>query len=143
MIQPTRYLMFSLWREWRLTVWWTYDRWVDGQHVEHREGGWTESWREERDGLLALYGGEEGVKNSIWNSLGFGTPVRGVQHLGAVFPVTASDLSGPCPLRLVTHVALPEEDPVITQPLVSEITGVASDGGSKVSAVNVRPMSDF
>jgi hypothetical protein len=143
-VLPNRYLMFSMYREWRLTVWWTYDRWVDGEHVEHREGGWSESWREERDGLLALYGGEEGVENAIWNRLGFDRPVRGVQHLGALFPVTAADLTGPCPLRLVTHVSLPETDPVRTQPLVSDLSGVAAnDNTETVAAVNVRQMSDF
>ena len=121
-IRPTRYLLFSMYREWWLHVWWTYDRWVDGQHVEHKEGGWRESGREERDGMLAFYGGEQGMQNAIWHQEGFDTAVNGIRAMGAVFPVTAADLEGPCPLRLVTHVTLPEEDPVKTQPLVSDLS---------------------
>ncbi len=145
-IRPTRYLPFSMYRDWQLKVWWTYDRWVDGQHVEHREGGWTETWREERDGLLALYGGEEGVKSSIWHSQGFDTPVRGLQHIGAFFPVTVADLSGPCPLRLVTHVALPEEDPVVTQPFVNDLSLAADTASSSPDndiLVNIRQTVTF
>ena len=46
--------------------------------------------------------------------------VKGAKHIGAVFP--ASAVSGPCsPLKLVTHISLPKEDPVTTQVVTTDI----------------------
>ncbi|WP_193369135.1 hypothetical protein [Pelagibius marinus] len=115
---PDRYEIYDLWREWTLTVWWTYDRWVDGQHVEHKEGGWSESGRETAQ-IAALQPGsaqEEGV----WNRLGFSSAAKGVQGLGAHFALKPEDLSEP--VDLVIHTTLPEEDPVTTQPIVYRLS---------------------
>ncbi len=122
---PDRYEIYDLWREWTLTVWWTYDRWVDGQHVEHKEGGWSESGRETAQ-IAALQPGsaqEEGV----WNRLGFSSAAKGVQTLGAHFALKPEDLSEP--VDLVIHTTLPEEDPVTTQPMVYR---VSLENGSEV-----------
>ncbi len=122
---PDRYEIYDLWREWTLNVWWTYDRWVDGQHVEHREGGWTESGRETMQ-IAALQPGSAG-EEGIWNRLGFSSAAKGVQTLGAHFALKPEDLAEP--VDLVIHTTLPEEDPVTTQPVVYRLS---MENGSKV-----------
>ncbi len=115
---PREYMIFSLYQDWKMTVWWTYDRYVDGQLVEHDEGEEVSFGRNDL-GKFALW--YEGAKNAIWSKLGFGTAVKGVKHIGAVFPVSKEMLSKPCPQRLVTHVSLPKKDPVVTQALIVSV----------------------
>jgi hypothetical protein len=118
---PKEYLIYSLYREWTLSVWWTYDRWEDGKHVEHREGDWATAGRDNMGDFKVLYEGKKGSQNAIWNRLGFGTAVKGVNHLGTVYQLPPKVLESDCPVRLVTHVSLPGVDPVVTQPLLSDI----------------------
>ncbi len=120
-ILPKKYWIFSLYRDWKLTVWWDYKRWQDGELVEHDHGEEVSFGREEI-GRFAVW--LEGAKNAIWSQLGFGTAVKGVNHIGAVFP--ASVASNPCPLKLVTHISLPKEDPVSTQGLSMTIDVTAN-----------------
>jgi len=115
---PNRYDIYDLWREWTLTVWWTYDRWVDGQHVEHKEGGWSESERETMQ-LAALRPGEA-AENGIWSRLGFSAATKGVRSLGTHFALTPEDLAEP--VDLVIHTTLPEQDPVTTQPVIYRLS---------------------
>ena len=117
---PVRYLLIDIYRDWKLSVWWTYDRWVNGEHVEHDEGD-SMTVGTDYIGSLRIYEGAKGIANSIWHSMGFGTAVKGVKHLGAVFDVPPAALSGPCPLQLVTHISLPKQDPVSTMPVVGEL----------------------
>ena len=131
---PVRYLILELYRNWKLSVWWTHDRWVNGDHVYHDEGDSVTVGRDTL-GTWKVYEGEEGMKNSIWKSLGFETAKKGVEHLGAVFDVPPEALSGPCPLQLVTHISLPKDDPVTTVPVVASLTaqgGSSADGTVKV-----------
>lgn len=133
-IQPGQYLIFSLYRDWKLTVWWTHDRWVDGEHVLHEEGKDVTVGRDELGDFAVRYQGPEGMSNSIWSQAGFNNASRGIQAIGAVFPITAQDLaSSPCPHYLQTHVTLPKEDPVRTVPFLHEIPapGGFMDGEKK------------
>ena len=136
---PTRYLIYDLYRDWKLTVWWTEDHYVNGQHVSHDEGKEVTVGRDEAT-FMKRFEGQEGAGNSIWSQLGFNNASKGVQSLGAVFDVPPAVLNSGCPLRLVTHVSLPKQDPVVTQPVVVYLkidstknqvvvsSGVATDG---------------
>ncbi|MCB1682161.1 MAG: hypothetical protein H6858_05070 [Rhodospirillales bacterium] len=121
-ILPTEYLIFSLYRDWKLTVWWTEDHYVNGQHVSHDEGKEVTVGRDHYGDFALRYQGPEGMQNSIWNQLGFNNASKGVQSLGVVFPVTVDDLaSNPCPYYLQTQITLPKLDPVRTVPFLHEI----------------------
>lgn len=115
---PYRLDIYELWREWSLTVSWTYDRWVDGKHVEHKEGGWTERGRESKYFSVLTRG--EAREASIWHRLGFENASHGVRSLGATFKIAKKDLAGG-PINIVVHTTLPEKDPVMTVPMVFEI----------------------
>ncbi len=116
---PVRYLIIRLYLDWELTVSWTEDRYVDGEHVFHDEGS---SVTEGSDllGTWELFKGAEGIGNSIWGMLGFETAVKGVKHLGAVYDVPQSVFDDPCQVQLVTHISQPKTDPVSTIPLVGD-----------------------
>ncbi len=117
---PYRYVIYSLWAEWTLTVSWTYDRYVDGQHVEHKEGGWSESWTEDLGTFAALFP-REGEKAGIWYELGFDNASHGVQNLGSLFKVTKDDFANG-PINAIVHVTKPGQDPVTTIPFVFELS---------------------
>lgn len=134
-ILPSEYMIYTLYRDWKLTVWWTHDRWVDGEHVLHEEGQEVTVGRDTFGDFGVRYQGPEGVGNSVWSQLGFNNASKGVQTLGTVFPVTVTDLANsPCPYYLQTHVTLPKEDPVRTVPFLHEIPVLGDafkDGGGK------------
>ncbi len=119
--RPVRYLIFELYQDWKLTVWWTEDRYVDGEHVYHDEGEEITYGRNELGTFALRFAGEKGIENSIWHMLGFETAVKGVKRLGTVYDIPDEVLGGPCPLRLVTHVTEPKKDPVTTIPLLGDI----------------------
>jgi hypothetical protein len=123
---PTRYVIYSLYQDWELTVWWTYDHWTNGVHDAHEEGQEVSYGRDHLGDFLLRYEGEQGTQNSIWYTHGFDTAVKGINGLGAYYDVPADVLAGPCPLRLVTHVTLPEKDPVSTIPVLAEIPTVGN-----------------
>ncbi len=85
--------------------------------------------------------GLEEKKNAIWNRLGFGTAVKGVDHLGAVFDVEPAALGGPCPLRLVTHVSKPKDRPNVgTIPFMHDLFTERDESADKNNLiVMVRP----
>lgn len=143
-ILPSEYLIFSLYRDWKLTVWWTHDRWVDGEHVLHEEGKEVTVGRDELGAFGVRYQGPEGARNSIWSQQGFNNASKGIQTLGAVFPLTAQQLmSSPCPYYLQTHVTLPKEDPVRTVPFLHEIPvmgGLFSEKDAKQKAKDLQIM---
>lgn len=113
---PTEYLLYELYQDWSLTVSWTYDKWVDGKHVEHREGGWDESGRN----ILGTFAVP--VENDgIWKKLGFNNAVRGIRGLGTQFPITREQLQSQ-PVDIVIHVTRPKEDPVITTPFILRLS---------------------
>lgn len=115
-ILPSRYYIYDIYRDHKLTVWWTYDHWTNGVHDAHDEGQEVTTWREDVGSFKLRFGGDEGIRNSIWYQSGFDTAVKGVRSVGAEFPVSPGDLTG-CGLNLVTHLTLPGKDPVITAPV--------------------------
>lgn len=124
-LAPIAVFMYEIWRDWKLSVSWTRDTYVDNELVKHEEGGWTESWRE----LLAR--GEETIFGAVpepplWEQLGFTTAVSGAKSLGTLFPISPEMLQDQ-PWNLVIHVTDPKKDPVVTVPYVFQLT-VGSKG---------------
>lgn len=105
---PTRYQIYELYRDWQFSVAWTRDRWVDGQHVEHAEGGWTTQGVD----IIGTFKVPDG-KQGIWSRLGFPNAVKGIRTLGTHFPLSAGLLIKR-PMTLVIHVTRPPQDPVTT-----------------------------
>jgi hypothetical protein len=129
---PNGYFIISLYVDHKLTLWWTYDHWTNGVHDAHDEGSETTTWRTSASFRQNLEG-PQGIENSIWYQSGFDTAVKGVKHIGAVFDVGPEELAGDCPLNLVTHVTMPDQEPGIgTTPIVSQLSidAAASDGKS-------------
>jgi len=112
---PTRYDIYELYQDWELTVSWTYDRWVNGEHVEHDEGGWSEEGRD----ILGTFAIPQ-ENDGLWNRLGFSTATKGVRSLGAFFPIS-NELLQSEPMKLVIHVTRPGEEPVTTVPFVISV----------------------
>jgi len=114
---PIRLFMYEIWRDWKLSVSWTRDTYVDGELVKHEEGGWTEGWR-----VLVAKGEEiEYAEVPIWEQLGFNTAVSGARSLGTLFPVNPAMLANE-PLNLVVHITDPKKDPVVTFPYVFQVS---------------------
>jgi hypothetical protein len=59
--------------------------------------------------------------------------------------VCAIGLAGPCPLRLVIHIALSDEDQVITRPLVNDLGFAVDKAGNKREGepLNIRRTFTF
>lgn len=116
-LQPIALYMYEIWGNWKLSVSWTRDTYIDGEHVKHERGGWTESWRE----LIAQ--GEEVIYGEVplWEQLGFTTAVSGAKSMGTLFPVTPQMLVDGS-WNLVIHVSDPKKDPVVTVPYVFELS---------------------
>ncbi|MEM6780815.1 MAG: hypothetical protein AAF569_03020 [Pseudomonadota bacterium] len=119
---PKEYMIFELYQDWKLTVWWDYKRWRDGQLVEHRHGEEVSFGRNTKR-LAAWY---EGPENAAWSILGFGTATGGAKGIGAKFVLPDSVLAADCPVRLVTLISEPKKDPVSTIPLLADIPMLGS-----------------
>ncbi len=119
-ILPTRYLLFTLYRDWKISVWWTYDRYVNGDLVEHREGDSLTVGRDYMGDFAVRFEGADNIENAIWYQIGFNNASKGAQSIGAIFPVDVSILND-CPIYLVTHVSKPKADPVTTIPVLHQI----------------------
>jgi hypothetical protein len=139
-IFPIRYFIISIYAEWTLTVSWTYDHWTNGVHDEHREGGWSESWREHFGDFRLFIQGKQAIKRSAWYLSGFDMAVAGVKHIGAVFPLTPADLSGPHPAHVVIHVSKPATKPTVTTvPFVADLFARKKKDKKDNIIVLVRP----
>lgn len=117
---PIGLYLYEIWKSWKLTVSWTKDTYVDGEHVSHEEGGWSESWKELiAKGEEVIYG--EVYDAPIWQQMGFNTAASGVRGLGTLFPVSPAMLREE-PMNLVIHITDPDEDPVMTYPYVLRLS---------------------
>lgn len=133
-LMPISLYMYEIWGSWKLNVSWTKDTYVDGEHVAHEEGGWTESWTE----LIAQ--GEqtnyvEVQEAPLWEQLGFNTAVSGAKSLGTLFPVTREMLEHEA-FDLFIHVTDPDKDPVTTIPYHFQLS---LDDEGKVVTEYVEP----
>lgn len=114
-ILPDTYYVFDIYRDNKLTVWWTYDHWTNGVHDYHDEGEESTAWRDDLGSFKVRFDGEKGIKNSLWYTSGYDTATDGVRSMGAGYKLTQNDLIG-CGLNAVTHFTLPDQDPVVTMP---------------------------
>jgi hypothetical protein len=105
---PTQYRITDMYLDWKLTVSWTRDTYVDGKHVKHESGGWSDSGTQ----LLGSWS-EPGEGQGIWKNLGFSTAVAGASGVAAFFPIDP-EVFARKPLDVVIHVSRPDQDPVIT-----------------------------
>jgi len=118
-LMPIGLYMYEIWQDWKLSVSWTRDTYVNGEHVKHEEGGWSEQWSVlTKRGEETIYG--EVPEVPIWEQLGFNTAVSGARSLGALFPVSAQMLANGR-WNLVVHVTDPKKDPVVTVPYIFEL----------------------
>ncbi len=138
-LTPVALYMYEIWRDWKLSVSWTRDTYVDGELVKHEEGGWTESWRELiASGEETLYG--RVPISPLWEQLGFNTAVSGARSLGTLFPVSPQMLSSET-WNLVVHVSDPKKDPVVTVPYVFALD-IDDDGKVIATLVDQTMASD-
>lgn len=124
---PDDYMWYKLWLEWSLSVSWTRDHYVDGKHVKHEEGGWTESGtRDIASGVLGTSADAPSAESKlagampIWQRAGFSGATGGIQGMGTVYGLTPEDLEKTGmknPVHFVLHIADPRVDPVRTIPL--------------------------
>ncbi len=121
---PLGYLVYEMYQDWSLTVSWTHDRYVNGQHVSHEAGGWSKEGTDFLGSFKVPLAGE-----GIWSQLGFGNAVKGIKSLGTMYPITREQLMA-SPTSVVIHVTRPKEDPVITAPFIAWIRPMP-DGGLK------------
>ena len=131
-MEPDAYYIYELWLNWTLNVWWTHDRYVDGQHVLHESGEWMEQGRE-KVGSVSFYQKGKEKENAIWNKLGFSHATEGIKGLGASFPV---DLKKSGPISVVVHTTLPKKDPVTTDPFIYTLSDDGKGGVKVENAVS-------
>ncbi len=111
-MRPAGYLIYKLWEEWKLTVSWTRDHYVDGQNVSHEEGGWEKSGRRDiASGVLSA----AAIGTPIWKRMGFDRATEGIKGLGTPFKATGKMLAS-SKTKAVIHITRPGLDPVKTVP---------------------------
>jgi cell division protein FtsB len=109
---PSDYWLYKIWLDWKLTVTWTKDTYVDNQLVKHEEGGWQEEGRTMLDS--GIFDASKDIPYTAWGQLGFDRPFAGPREVGATF----KDVQPGVRERYVIHVAEPQNDPVTTTPFV-------------------------
>ncbi len=118
-----KYHLYSLYYDWKLTVWWTYDHWTDGVHDYHDEGEEVTTGRN-NVGDWKVYDKPE---SGIWSQYGFGNASKGINGLGMEYDISKLNLS--CPLRMTTYITEPKADPVIATPVSTYLERVRNESG--------------
>ena len=124
---PTRYDIYEMYQDWWLTVTWTYDRWSGNEHVEHKEGGWSDEGRN----ILGTFSVPRG-NDGIWSQMGFSNGAEGIKGLGTFFPVSPNMFKSE-PMTLVVHVVNADGTPVTTVPFVIGLASSIQNVSDKVS----------
>lgn len=118
-----KYHIYSLYYDWKLTVWWTYDHWTDGVHDYHDEDEEVTTGRN----TIGSWKAYEGAENGVWSKFGFGNASKGIKGLGMEYDISKLDLA--CPLRMTTYITEPEADPVIATPVSTYLERVRNESG--------------
>ncbi|MEO1250782.1 MAG: hypothetical protein AAFW81_00370 [Pseudomonadota bacterium] len=108
---PTELGMCDLYGEFKLTVSWTKDTYVNGQHVDHQEGGWSELGNFKIPGMLS----SDEAPDGFWRMLGFSNASAGAQQIRTTFALPEGSLNG-TPTAFTVHITTPGQDPVVTVP---------------------------
>lgn len=117
--RPVKYLILSLYNNWKLTVWWDYKRWKNNELVEHKHGEEV-TYGKTEIGHWKVWISD--VEHAIWSAMGFKTAVKGLDGLGTIYDIPATAKASACPLRLVTMISKPKEDPVLAVPMISTLS---------------------
>ncbi len=115
--------VYKIWAKHTLTVSWTKSSYVDGNLVSQESGGWVESWTEDL-GTFKRRVGAEGYATipPIWALSGYDRAPAGVRRVGTYFQLTPEAFQQARKLYLVIHITMPKMDPVMTTPLILELT---------------------
>lgn len=108
---PIELGMCDLYGEFKLSVSWTKDTYVNGQHVDHQEGGWSEIGNFKIPGMVS----SDDAPAGYWNMLGFSNASAGARKIRTTFAIPEGQASGE-PIAFTVHVTTPGEDPVVTVP---------------------------
>jgi hypothetical protein len=122
-LPASRIEVYKIWAKHTLTVSWTKSSYVDGNLVSQTSGGWTESWTEDL-GTFKRRVGAEGYASipPIWALSGYDRAHAGVRRVGTYFQLTPEAFQQAQKLYLVIHITMPKADPVMTTPLIMELT---------------------
>lgn len=109
---PAGYWLYEIWQDWKLSVWWSHEHYVDNQLVKRESGSWF------KEGSLMLDSGtfdENDIKYTPWGHFGFERPHKGPRSIGATFADWQPHTDGAqAAERIVVHVSEPHLDPVTT-----------------------------
>jgi hypothetical protein len=97
-----------MWGEWKLTVSWTRDTYVDGELVKHEAGGWAQQGKFTIPGMASTASAPDG----LWKRLGFSNASHGARKVALQYKLPA----GGGPVDAIIHVTRPSTDPVTTVP---------------------------
>lgn len=117
---PKEQILYRVEQDWRLDIWWSHDRWVNGEHVLHEEGSSFETGTIDHGTFSApTTGAAKAASGSglagvvpAWRRFGFASPLGGVEGMGSVFEI--SDREKRDLINLAVHVALQQGDQVRT-----------------------------
>ncbi|MCH8348424.1 MAG: hypothetical protein IH901_08055, partial [Proteobacteria bacterium] len=134
-LPTSRIEVYKIWAKHTLTVSWTKSSYVNGNLVSQESGGWVESWTEDL-GTFKRRVGADGFAAipPIWALSGYDRAHAGVRRVGAYFQLTPEAFQQARKLYLVIHITMPKADPVMTTPLIMELTPGA-DGAVVASPV--------
>lgn len=112
-LAPASVGICDLWGEWKLTVSWTRDTYVDNQLVKHEQGGWSEGGRFALPGFVSTAERPDG----LWRRLGFSNASHGARMVALSYKVPPD-----ADLDLVVHVTRPSQEMVTTTPFALTLT---------------------
>lgn len=99
MLWPIGYMVFELWRNWKLTITVTRETYVDGQLVSREVSQSSYSWKELLDRYVAVL-----EAPSIWEQLGGDNPKAFSKFRGVIVQYALPENFNPAEWTLVTHV---------------------------------------
>lgn len=99
MLLPVGYMVFELWRNWKLTITVTRETYVDGQLVSREVSQSSYSWKELLDRYVAVL-----EAPSIWEQLGGDDPKAFGKFKGIIVQYELPENFNPAQWSLVSHV---------------------------------------
>lgn len=133
---PDDIRLYGMWRDWQLTVTWTYREWVNNVLVTEESGGWSTGGRDSFVTSSLTDGAAQDA--GLWKLLGFETANKGMRSIGALFKIDPSDLEEP--VDVVTHATLPKESPVTTVPVISRLSARRGGDSPEDMIIFVEPV---
>lgn len=116
--KPDEQILYRVEQDWRLDLWWSHDRYVNGEHVLHEEGSSFETGTLEHGTVAMPTQGEAEASSGLagvvpaWQQFGFASPLGGVRGMGSVFQFSERDNRDL--INFAVHVALQRGDRIRT-----------------------------